>query len=212
MLEMLSAAEPVFCKVTLRAVEVTLSVWLPKASDPGNSETAGAGAAAPVPDRLMEAAPLLASEVSVSVALRAPTAPGVKVNVTVQVPAAASTVVGVQVPPRVKSPEAVPVSVSALNVSGAVPLLLTVTDWLALVVATTCDVKVRVVALSEIAGVGAAVPVPLSVIDDGEPAALCVIARLALRAPTAPGVKVNVTVQLAPAATTVLGVQVPPRV
>lgn len=208
--EMPSAAVPVLVKVTLRAVEVTLTVWFPKASDAVDSVTAGAGTGAPVPDRLRTALPLLASEASVSVALRAPAAAGVKLKVTVQLAPTASTPVGVQVPPRVKSPDAVPVSVSPLKVSAALPLLLTVTDWLALVVPSTCEAKVSVAALSEICGVGAAVPEPLSVTADGEPLALCVIVRLALRAPVADGVNASLIVHELDTATLPPTEQVPP--
>ena len=79
MLDRLSAAVPVLVKVMLRAVEVMFTVWLPKANDAGASATAGTGTGAPVPVRLTTALPLLASEASVSVALRALSAVGVKV-------------------------------------------------------------------------------------------------------------------------------------
>jgi hypothetical protein len=108
----------------------------------------------------------------------------------------------------VKSPEVVPVSVSALKFNAAVPELLTVTDWLALGVPTTREAKVSDDALSEICGVGTAVPVPLSVIVDGEPVALCAMLSVPARAPVAVGRKVICNVQEALAATVPPAVQV----
>lgn len=107
----------------------------------------------------------------------------------------------VQVPLRVKSAEAVPVSVSALNVSVAAPLLVTVTVRVALVVPWVWEPKANVEALNEIAGCGAAVPVPLSVTVDCDPEALCVMLKVPARAPVAAGVKVISTVQEALTAT-----------
>lgn len=52
---------------------------MPNASEAGDRPTTGVGMAVPVPDRLTAALPLLASEPTVSVAVRAPTAAGVKV-------------------------------------------------------------------------------------------------------------------------------------
>jgi hypothetical protein len=202
-----SAAVPVFESVAVCAVLTEPTLRLPKAGGEV-SVVVGAGAGEPLPVRLSTALPLLASETSVSVPLRVPTAAGVKVKVTVQVPPIASTVVGVQVPPRVKSPEVVPVSVSALKFNAAVPELLTVTDWLALGVPTTREAKVSDDALSEICGVGTAVPVPLSVIVDGEPVALCAMLSVPARAPVAVGRKVICNVQEALAATVPPAVQV----
>jgi hypothetical protein len=152
MLEMLSAAVPEFVKVMARAAEVVPLVWLPKAREAGASATTGAGAAVAVPLNVTAAFPLLALEAIVSVALRAPVAVGANVMVTVQVPAAASGVAVAQVPPWVKSPAAVPVSVNPVKVSGADPLLVTVTVCAALVVPTVCEAKVLVVAFSEMVG------------------------------------------------------------
>ena len=97
--EISSAPEPLLFSVTLRPVEVTPTVWLPNASEAGARFTAGVASAAPVPAKLSSAAPLLAFEARVSVALRAPTALGLKLIVIVQLAAAARLPVAVQVPP-----------------------------------------------------------------------------------------------------------------
>ena len=88
--------------------------------------------------------------------------------------------------------------------------MLTVTDWLALVVLMTCEVKARDAAFNEMAGAGAAVPVPLSVMVDGEPAALWTSVRLPLRAPVADGVNASLIRHELDTATLTPGVQVLP--
>ena len=109
-----------------------------------------------------------------------------------------------------KSVAAVPVSVRPVKVRAAAPLLLTVTVCAALVLPSVCDEKLKVAALSEIAGCAVAVPVPLSVTLLGEPVALWVIDRLALRAPLTVGVKASFTTHDALAATLPPAVQVVP--
>ena len=187
----LKEPEPVFVSVTVRSADSTPIPWLPKSSEPGARLTAGAGAAAPVPARLSTALPLLAFEAMVKVALRAPTAPGVKVKLRLHVAPAARLAVAVHVPLRVKSAATVPVSVSALNTSAAEPLLTTVTLCAIEVLPTICALKVSALAFRLITACGAVVPVPLRVMLEGEPAALCTMARLALRAPVAVGVNAS---------------------
>jgi len=97
--EISNAPEPLLFSVTLRPVEVTPTVWLPNASEAGTRLTLGVASAAPVPARLSSAAPLLALEARVSVALRAPVALGLKLNVTLQLAPIARLPVDVQVPP-----------------------------------------------------------------------------------------------------------------
>ena len=121
--------------------------------EPGASATEGAGAAAPLPAKPSTAAPLLASDDSVSVALRVPVAAGVKLKLSVQlapgasVPAAAGAAACEVGSRRAGQRERAEVSMAA-------PLLVTVMPWGALVVPTTCDAKVSADALSEIAGCG----------------------------------------------------------
>jgi len=84
-----------------------------------------------------------------------------------------------------------------LMVSGAVPVLVTLTLWVE-EFPTDTSVKVRAVGLKEIAG---AVPVPLRATTCGEPAALSVMERLAAAGPEAVGLKVTVMGQVACGAT-----------
>jgi hypothetical protein len=80
-----------------------------------------------------------------------------------------------------------------------VPVLLTVTCWLALVVPTRCEPNPKFV------GVGATitlpVPVPVKVTFCGEPDALSAMEIEPVRVPVAVGVNVTVIVQLSPAFT-----------
>jgi hypothetical protein len=78
--------------------------------------------------------------------------------------------------------------------------LLTLTDWIALVVPVRWLPNDTLVGLAPITG---AVTVPVSVIVEGLPAASCVIDSVALLLPRLVGVKVTETVQLAPTATVV---------
>ncbi len=201
MLESASGAEPLLVSVTVRAPEATPIDWLPKSSVGGASATAGTATAAPVPDRLSTALPLTAFDAIEAVAVRVPTAPGVKLNSAVQVAPGASTAFAAHVPETPKSAAAVPVSVVPASVSGAAPLLLTSTLWPALVLPTVWVANVSAVALSEIAGCAMVVPVPFNATVDGEPAALWAIVRLAVRAPVAAGVDVTLTTHDAFAAT-----------
>lgn len=85
-------------------------------------------------------------------------------------------------------------------VSGALPLLVTVTVWAALVVP-----KLSVVTFRSAVG---AVPVPVRLTTVGESVALWAIDSAATFAPVASGVKSTATVQLWPWASTVLAAQV----
>jgi hypothetical protein len=203
---------PTLLNTATRAVEVTLTLWLPNAKLAGAtlSSNVGTTTAAPVPLKLNAAAPLLASDVKLSVALRRPAAPGVKLNNTVQVLPAVKVPVGEQVPLRVKSVAATPVKFKPLKVSVAAPLLVTVSDCAALALPNVCDAKVSDAAFSEIAGCGVAVPVPFSAMLDGEPLALCVNAKLAVREPPAVGVNTTFNTHEVLAATEPPATQVVP--
>ena len=86
-----------------------------------------------------------------------------------------------------------------LIVSGAVPVLVSVTFWGALVVPTCCWPKPRLVGASVTAG-AVATPVPLSATVCGVPGALSAMLTEAVRDPAAVGVKVAEMVQLFPGA------------
>src|ERR1022692_64199 len=81
----------------------------------------------------------------------------------------------------------------------AVPVLLSVTDWAALVVPRFWLANVRLPAVSET--IGTPTPVPERVTVWGDPAALSVIVTEAPRLPAAVGVKVTEILQFPPAAT-----------
>jgi hypothetical protein len=131
-------------------------------------------------------------------AVRVPLAVGLKVSVTVHVPLTAS-VLGLSGHVLVweKSPVFVPLNPMAVIVSGAVPVLVTVTDCVGLLVPTDWLRKVRLVGLRDTAG---AVPVPLKDTVWGLPAALSAMEMLALRLPVAPGLKVTEMLHVLPAA------------
>jgi hypothetical protein len=79
-------------------------------------------------------------------------------------------------------------------------VLLTTTDWVALVVPVRWLPNDTLVGLATITG---AVTVPVRVTTEGLPDASCVIDSVALFAPRLVGVKVTEIVQLAPTATVV---------
>jgi hypothetical protein len=154
--------------------------------------------------------PLLALLATLSVAVREPVAVGLNCRITVQLAPTARLLPVAQVPVRVKSARAVPDSVKPERLKAAAPLLLTVIVWVALLWPSTVAGKLSVLALSATVACGWAVPDPAKVTDVLPPVALCVITRLALRAPTAEGVKATLATQLLPAATEPPEAQVPP--
>ena len=79
-----------------------------------------------------------------------------------------------------------PVTAMLVMVSAAVPLLVTVTDWEALIAPTFTDPKARLVADKL---TGGSAPVPLRVILCGEPGALSVMVMDAFNAPPVVGAK-----------------------
>ena len=88
----------------------------------------------PVPLSASKALPLLAFETTVNVALRAPTALGVKLITRVQVSAGARLPPAAQVPVREKSAMAAPLNVKEDSVKVAEPVLVSVTVCVALLV------------------------------------------------------------------------------
>src|SRR6202035_3196470 len=155
--------------------------------------TAGA---VPVPlNATLCGVPLALSAID-KLALRLPAAVGEKVALTLQL-APTAIVFGLsgQVVPGVKSAGLVPPTVTLLIVSGALPLLVTVTDCDPLLVPTAWLPKARLLALRLTPGTAAA-PVPFSATACGLPAALSVIDKVAVRLPVAVGVKVALKVQV----------------
>jgi hypothetical protein len=104
-----------------------------------------AAAAVPVPERVTVCGLFAALSLIERVAVRFPVADGVKVTLTVQVPLGV-TVAPVQVAALLaKSPAFVPPIVTVEMVRLAVPELVTVSVWGALVVPTFCAPNVRLV-------------------------------------------------------------------
>ena len=134
----------------------------------------------------------------VSVALRAPAAPGLNVTEMVQVPPIAM-VPGHVVDVAVKSVAFVPETLNAVTASATVPILsFTVMICAALTTPTAVDAKVSVEGVTVAAG--APTPVPVRATDCGDAAALSVTVSDVESAPTAVGEKTSVMAQLAPAA------------
>jgi hypothetical protein len=109
----------------------------------------------------------------------------------------------------VKSPALAPVTAMLVMLNAALPVLLRVTVWAALVMAIGSLPKARLEGETPATGLLVPdppvplllVPVPVRVTDCGLPLALSVRVRAALRDPAAAGVKVTLIVQLAPTAT-----------
>jgi len=132
--------------------------------------------AIPLPERVTVAA-LPASLAILKLALFAPRLVGVNVTGIVQLlPGATDAQLYV---PMAYCAASAPVSVTPLTKSGALPVLLTTTDWVALVVPVRWLPNDTVVGLVPITG---AVTVPESVTTDGLPDASCVIDSVAHRA------------------------------
>ena len=147
----------------------------------------------PVPFALIDCGLPVPVLVTVIVAFRAPAADGVKVTVMVQFAPAATVV---QVFPEIANSDGA-LLVTPETVTAVPPMLVTVTLDGALDVPTVCVPKVSVVANDSCPFGGAAAPVPLAGTTCGLPAPVLVMVMFALRPPTALGLNVAVTVQLA---------------
>ena len=87
---MVRVAVPVFFRVEVRAAAVVPTEVLAKESDVGERLTAGAGGAAPVPERATVCGEPVALSATLTEAVRLPVAVGLKVTVMVQVALTAS--------------------------------------------------------------------------------------------------------------------------
>src|SRR5437016_4994028 len=180
------AAVPVFVSVTVIAVLVVASSWLPKPRLVGANPTPGA---VPFPLSVMICGLPPALSVSDSVPVRAPEAVGVKVTLMVQFAPAAKVagLVGQALAPvlvAAKSPEAA----NELIVKAAVPVFVSVTVIGVLVVASGWLPKLSSFPTRRSSDL---VPFPLSVMICGLPPALSVSDSVPVRAPEAVGVKVT---------------------
>lgn len=135
--------------------------------------------------------------VIVTVPVRVPAAVGVKVTEIVQLPPAAT--LDPQFCVSAKSTDAV----MEVTDRAAVPGLVSVTVWAALVVPSLCGAKVRLAGESATAGAVTreTAPVPLRTTIWGEPLALSVNVSVPVRVPATMGVNVTAIVHLAPIAT-----------
>ena len=133
---MVSAAVPLLVSVTDFAALVVPVFWLPKLRLVGVSVTPGAEIV-PVPESATLCGLPVALSTIVTLALRLPVAEGVKVTLIAQLLPAAS-VLGLigHVFVWAKSPAFVPLTAMLVIASAAVPLLVSVTDFAALVVPT----------------------------------------------------------------------------
>lgn len=167
------------------------------AIDAGVSVTVGVEDATPVPVNFTVCGEPVALSATERLAVRAPAAAGLNSTETVQLAAAAS--VAPQVVADFRNEVAlVPVMVSDVSVTVAVPVFFTVTSCAAVVEPTVVDAKVRLV--GESVTESGAVPVPVSFTVCGEPVALSATERLPVSAPAAVGLNSTETVQLAAAA------------
>ena len=137
----------------------------------------------------------------VTVPVRVPAAVGVNFTLIVQLAPAATELPQVPSPANAKSPL---MTKLLLNVSVELPVLVTVTNCVALVVPTAWLAKVNEAGERLATGpLDVEAPVPVRVAVCGLPVALSVAATVAVRVPEAAGVNVTLIVQLAPAATDV---------
>jgi len=147
---MVKSLVPLLVKVTICAPLVVLTTWLPNVRFGDKRLTPGTF---PVPPSAITCVPALSAMVTAP--LRVPATAGVKVTPTVHVPPGPNGPELTQFPDATKSPLALTVAISNVPV----PVLVTVTLWEALVVATTWLPKFSVEELRLTTG---AVPVPLS--------------------------------------------------
>ena len=155
------------------------------------------GAFSPVPLSAIVCGEPFALSVMVTAAIAAPLAVGAKCPWMEQFAPTASIVP--QLLANKNSVAFVPVTAMLVNVSAAVPLLVSVTDCDALLSPTVVAGNVRLVADS----VTGPTPVPFNAIVCGEPAALSVKVRFATAVPACVGAKDTLRMQLVSDATVV---------
>ncbi len=129
---------------------------------------------------------------------RVPVAVGVKVTLMVQLAPAATLVPFLQVVPAAGAKS--PLGSTLVMVSMTVPLFVSVTTWVGLVVLRGWLPKLKFPVDRLTAG-PEGVPVPIKLITCGLPPALSVMVIAPARVPMAVGAKLTLIVQLAPAAT-----------
>jgi hypothetical protein len=172
MLLILRAALPVFCRVMLCAALVVPESAL-KVSDEGLSETTGAEVTVPTPISVTACGEPVALSFTARVAVTLLVPDGMNVMEIMQLEPPFNVL-----PQLVVSAKPLPpVMAILLMLSVAFPVLVSVAICAALGVPTV-EVKLSVPGVSDTAGTGAVVPVPLSVTECGEPPALSVTVRV----------------------------------
>src|SRR5439155_1738351 len=154
----------------------------------------------PVPDRGIVWGLFGALSLSVTAPVRVPAAVGVKFALIVQLAPAATVLPQVPSPAKWKSPL---IAKPLLNVSVELPLLVTVTNCVALVVPTAWLAKVSEVGERDAVEVDVETPEPVRAAVCGLPVALSVTVTVAVLVPDAVGLNVTLIVQVPPAATDV---------
>jgi len=181
MLVMVKAAVPVLVMVTDCELLAEPTAVAGKARLVADRVTGGT---TPVPLSAILCGELAALSVMVMDAVSEPPAAGAKCPWMLQFAPAARLVP--QLLAKSNDEASAPVTVMLVMVSAAVPLLVTVTDWEALIAPTFTDPKARLVADKL---TGGSAPVPLRVILCGEPGALSVMVMDAFNAPPVVGAK-----------------------
>jgi len=189
-------ALPGFERVMVCAAEV-VPVVLVKVSAVGDRT---AWAAVPVPLRVAVCGEPVTLSATLMAAEKVVAVPGVKVTEIAQLPSEASDVPQLLVSAKLLAP--VPVMEIPVMVRAAVPGFESVMVCTA-VVTPAGLVKVRLVGARTACGVGAAVPVPVSVAVCGEPVAVSATAMDAEKVVAEAGVNVTEMVQVAEAASVV---------
>jgi hypothetical protein len=184
---------PLLVSVTVTGDEDEPTITVPWLTLVG--EMVPAGVPPPVPDSATVGLPALV--VTVTVAERAPSAPGVNDTLKVQLDPAATLVPEQLSSDFVKSAEFVPLIATLVTDSAAVPVFDTVTVCAALVAPTVTVPKLMLVGETLTAGVPPPLPDSATV---GLPALLDTV-TVADREPSADGVNVRANVQLDPAGT-----------
>src|SRR5579863_8949111 len=203
MLVMFSAAFPVLVSVTDWGPLLVFNCWLANVKLAADKLTPGAGAPAPVPLSVIVCGLPVSLSVMVTAAARAPVAVGVNVTLMVQFPLFAATELP-QLFVCAKSPLFAPVTPMLMIFSAALPVLVSVTVWAALVVFNVWLANAKLDDDRLTIGAGGTAPVPLSAIVCGLPAASSVMVTDAVRVPVAVGVNVTLMLQFPPFAATEL--------
>src|SRR6202007_1156019 len=165
--------------VTAFAALLVPTVWLAKVSEGGERLATGAEPAAPVPVRLADCGLPEALSATLRVPVRVPEAVGVKVTLMVQFAPAAREL------PQLSVSEKSPLAEILVIVKVAVPVLVSVTAFAALLVPTVWLAKVSEVGERLATGAEPAAPVPVRLADRGLPEALSATLRDPGRVPEA---------------------------